>query len=139
MLKSRQLDLVHLRSKVLTLGGFIHVYDMADGTEDPEAFKQHFAKKWSLVNKDPKRVLEVVKSFTDGAVFGTVVEDALDTGRSQFGDNKRTTRAAGLDAPGGVGEITAGAGNSTSPTPGGSKKSLRSKGGKGGKGRKSGN
>ena len=139
VLKSTQLDVAYLSSKVLTLEGFIHVYNMADDTDDPEACKQHFSKKWALVNKDPKQILEVVKSFTDGAVFGKMVEDALRNGRSSSGDNKRTPRAAGLDAPGGVGEITSGAGNSTSPAPGGSKKNVRFKGGKGGKGRKSGN
>ena len=139
VLKSTQLDVAYLSSKVLTLKGFIHVYNMADDTDDPEACKQHFSKKWALVNKDPKQILEVVKSFTDGAVFGKMVEDALRNGRSSSGDNKRTPRAAGLDAPGGVGEITSGAGNSTSPAPGGSKKNVRFKGGKGGKGRKSGN
>ena len=91
------------------------------------------------MNREPKQVLEVVKSFTGGSCFGKMVEDALKTGRSSFGDNKRTPRAAGVDAPGQVGEITSGAGNSTSPTPGGSKKNVRFKGGKGGKGRKSGN
>ena len=74
MLKSTQLDVTHLRSKALALEGFIHVYNMADDTEDPEACKQHFAKKWALLNKDRKQVMDVIKSSSDGAVFGKVVE-----------------------------------------------------------------
>ena len=112
---------------------------MADDTEDPGACKQHYAKKWALVIKDPKQIKDVIKSLTDGAVFGKMAEGALKSGRSSSSDNKRTPRTAGLDAPGGVGEITSDAGNSTSPATGGSKKNARFKSGKGGKGRKGGN
>ena len=45
VLKSTQLDVAHLRRKVLALEGFIYVYKMADDTEEHEVFMQHFAKK----------------------------------------------------------------------------------------------
>ena len=90
------------------------------------------------MNKDPKQI-KAIKSLSDDAAFGKTVEDALKSGRPSSIDNKRTPRAAGLDAPGGVGEITSGAGNSTSPATEGSKKNVRFKSGKGGKDRKGGN
>ena len=48
-----ELDVKHLTDQKLLLEGMLQLYNCADDTADPQAFRQVVSKKWGLENRDP--------------------------------------------------------------------------------------
>ena len=102
-----ELDVKHLTDQKLLLEGMLQLYNFADDTADPQAFRQAVSKKWGLENRDPSKFQPTLEAFVEGAIYAEMIKaqvalDAQGPGHG-VGGYKRSTRAAGFDdVPGGV-------------------------------------
>ena len=102
-----ELDVKHLADQKLLLEGMLQLYNFADDTADPQAFRQAVSKKWGLENRDPSKFQPTLEAFVEGAIYAEMIKaqvalDAQGPGHG-VGGYKRSTRAAGFDdVPGGV-------------------------------------
>ena len=102
-----ELDVKHLTDQKLLLEGMLQLYNFADDTADPQAFRQAVSKKWGLENRDPSKFQPTLEAFVEGAIYAEMIKaqvalDAQGPGQG-VGGYKRSTRAAGFDdVPGGV-------------------------------------
>ena len=56
LLTVEELDVKHLTDQKLLLEGMLQLYNFADDTADPQAFRQAASKKWGLEKPGPEQV-----------------------------------------------------------------------------------
>ena len=102
-----ELDVNHLTDQKLLLEGMLQLYNLADDTADPQAFRQVVSKKWGLENRDPRKFQKNLEAFVEGTTYAEMIKalaalDSKSPGQGA-GGYKRSTRTAGFDdMPGGV-------------------------------------
>ena len=58
----------------LLLEGMLQLYNFADDTADPQAFRQAVSKKWGLENRDPRKFQPTLEAFVEGAIYAEMIK-----------------------------------------------------------------